>query len=131
MCPFFLFFTMRLSNISWLHGNEASVINTDIMQSMMMMWARWLNGQSANLLTGRSMVPRLTTESRMFLSGLEQPAASQSSCLLLMAWQLGTERVVQLLVKFRSPESENVWGKQPSLGGDDIFSSFGNRVATH
>ncbi|KER28310.1 hypothetical protein T265_04839 [Opisthorchis viverrini] len=34
-----LFFTIKLSNKSWLYGSEASVLNTDVMLSMMMMMA--------------------------------------------------------------------------------------------
>ncbi|KAG5452999.1 hypothetical protein CSKR_109419 [Clonorchis sinensis] len=58
--------------------------------------ARWLGGQRANILTGRSVVRTRSLPLDFFCPDLGNLAASQPSCFLLVAWKLGTERVIQL-----------------------------------
>ncbi|KAG5441400.1 hypothetical protein CSKR_111748, partial [Clonorchis sinensis] len=55
--------------------------------------ARW---QSADLLTERSVLRTQPLHLDFTCLGLSNLAVSQPSCFLLMAWQLGTERVLQL-----------------------------------
>ncbi|KAG5445222.1 hypothetical protein CSKR_103397 [Clonorchis sinensis] len=57
--------------------------------------ARCLSVQSANLLIGRSMVRTRPPHLDYFCLDLSNSAASQSSCFLRVAWQLGSGRVLQ------------------------------------
>ncbi|KAG5447535.1 hypothetical protein CSKR_101305 [Clonorchis sinensis] len=52
--------------------------------------------QSANLLTGRSVVRTPPLPLDFPCLGLGNLAVSQPSCFIRVAWQLGTERVLQL-----------------------------------
>ncbi|KAG5441238.1 hypothetical protein CSKR_102452 [Clonorchis sinensis] len=54
------------------------------------------SGQSANLLTGRSVVRTRPLALDFPCLGLGNLAVSQPSCLHRVAWQFGTERVLQL-----------------------------------
>ncbi|KER23741.1 hypothetical protein T265_08432 [Opisthorchis viverrini] len=110
-----------LSNKSWLYGSEASVLNTDVMLSMMVMmipdkracrnknrdtfihhlsWAYWFAVKEywanviEDLLTGGSVI-RTQSLHFGFSLGLSNWAVSQYSYFLRVAWQLGTERVLQ------------------------------------
>ncbi|KER21505.1 hypothetical protein T265_10193 [Opisthorchis viverrini] len=54
------------------------------------------SGWNANLLTGRAMVRTRPSSVDFPCLGLSNLAVSQPSCFLRVAWQLGTDRVLQL-----------------------------------
>ncbi|KER32163.1 hypothetical protein T265_12862, partial [Opisthorchis viverrini] len=75
---------------------------------------------SANLLTGRSVVRTRPLPLDSYCLGLGSLAVSQPSCSLRVAWQLGTERVLQL----------NDFDYAPSAGVRDLFTRVASSIGS-